>query len=190
MKLVTKRLILRDPTIKDAKSIRENINDILVSKYMATVPYPYKIKDVKWFINECEKEIKKRPRVKYNLGIELKSEKKVIGGIGLNVDRFNKTGTAGYWIGRKYWRKGITTEAFKKLLDFAFNKLKLRRMNMSAYTKNKPSNNLIKKFGFKKEGMKREVRIARSTGKIRDENIYGLLRKEYKPRKIKISKKK
>ena len=72
------------------------------------------------------------------------------------------------------------TEALKSLLKFAFEKLKLRRINVSASTKNEASNNLIKKFGFKFEGMKRKALRVKSTGKIHDENIYGLLKSEYK----------
>jgi RimJ/RimL family protein N-acetyltransferase len=70
-------------------------------------------------------------------------------------------------------------EAVMKVLDFAFEKLKLRRINVSAYTKNKASNALIKKMGFKFEGMKRKGTRVKSTRKIYDENIYGLLKKEW-----------
>lgn len=85
-----------------------------------------------------------------------------------------------YWLGEKYWKNGYGTEAAKKIIDFGFNKLKLRRIDVEAFTKNKASNALIKKLGFTYEGTLRRAKRAKSTGKIHDENIYGLLREEWK----------
>ncbi|PIO08699.1 hypothetical protein COU59_00530 [Candidatus Pacearchaeota archaeon CG10_big_fil_rev_8_21_14_0_10_34_12] len=181
MKLTTERLILRDLTLKDRDNLVEIVNDLKVSRYLAVVPYPYSLKDADWFIEKCIRDSKKRPRENYELGIELKSNKKLMGVIGLTkVDIFDETAGIGYWLSKKYWRQGIMTESFSKILDFAFNELKLRRLNVSASTKNKPSNNIIKKMGFKFEGTKKEGTRTRSTGKIHDENFYGLLKKDYK----------
>ncbi len=185
MKIETKRLRLREITEKDEKDLIENINNLNVSKYMALVPYPYTKKDATWWINECKKKAKEKPRTSYSFNIELKSKKGIIGAIGLEkVNRFQGTATLGYWLGKKYWRQKIMSEAVKRVLDFAFNKLKLRRMNVSASPKNKSSNGLIKKMGFKFEGVRRKAIRIKSTGKIHDENIYGLLKKDW----IKIKK--
>ncbi|MBI5803325.1 GNAT family N-acetyltransferase [Candidatus Pacearchaeota archaeon] len=181
MKLVTKRLILRDLISKDAKDLVENGNDLIVSRYLALVPYPYTIKEAKKFISKCIKDTRKKPRKIYNLGIELKPIRKLIGMIGLaDVNEFNGTGEVGYWLGKKYWRQGIMTEAFTAIIDFAFKKLKLRRIDVSASVENEASNNLIKKMSFKLEGIRRKRIKAKSTGKIHDEIVYGLLKEEWK----------
>ena len=181
MKIITGRLVLRDIVMKDVKDIVENANDILISRYVTHVPYPYTLKDGKDFVKHCNEKAKEKPRKTYEFGIELKSEKKIVGMITLSsVDKFNGTATIGYWLGRKYWRNGIMSEALNSILDFAFNRLKLRRMDISASTKNKASNGLIRKFGFEKEGMRRKKLRAKSTGKIHDENIYGLLKEDWK----------
>ena len=53
--------------------------------------------------------------------IELKSEKKVIGAIGIHrINKFSKTGSNGFWINKKYWGKGYITEAAIATIDFAF----------------------------------------------------------------------
>ena len=64
-------------------------------------------------------------------------------------------------------------------MDFAFNELKLNRVELRAVTENIPSNNVAKKFNFKFEACYRQAVIAKSTGKIHDENVYSLLREEY-----------
>jgi len=181
MKIETKRLILRPPALKDAKDIVENINNINVSRHLLVVPHPYSLKDAKWFINHCKKKAKEKPRTTYEFSIELKEEGRVIGGFGVTkVDRWHGTADLGYWLGEKYWRKGYATEATEKIIDFAFNKLRLRRLRIPAFVENKASNEFARRLGFKLEGTLRKHCKAKSTGKIHDENTYRLLKEEWK----------
>jgi len=181
MILKTKRLILRPITLKDKKSITENINNINISKWLLIVPYPYKIKDAVWWINHTIKSSKEKDRKDYDFGIELKEEEKIIGGIGLSkVDRYAGTGTLGYWLGQRYHKKGYGSEALEVLIDFAFNKLKLRRLEAGVFVGNPSSGKLLEKYGFKQEGYLREAKKCKADGKIKDEIMYGLLRSEYK----------
>jgi len=183
MKLETKRLILRDITMKDAKDIVKNLNNVKISRYLLVVPYPYTMKDAKWWVNECKRKAKEKPRESYSLHIELKSKKGIIGGVGLSkIDNFQGTASIGYWLGEDYWRQGIVSEAVREVLDFAFNKLKLRKVELYAFAENKASNALAKKMGFKLEGKIRKKSRDRATGKIHDDNFYGLLREEWKRR--------
>jgi ribosomal-protein-alanine N-acetyltransferase len=178
MRIVTKRLILRRPTLKDAEDIAENANSLDVSRYLALVPYPYGIKDARAFIKLCSKTAKQDP---YNFGIELKSTGKIIGMISLlRVDRFSKKGEVGYCLGERYWRQGITVEALESIVNFAFQKLKLVRIQAEVFFENRASINLLKRFGFRKEGLKRKAMRAKSTGKWHDVWIYGLLKSDIK----------
>jgi len=181
MKLTTKRLILRNLKDKDLNDLVRNANNLNVSRYLSLVPYPYTKKDGKWFIEHCKKEARKRPRKNYELGIELKEEGILIGVIGLTgIDLFVKKVTLGYWLGENYWRKGIMSEAVRKVIDFAFNKLKLNRVEVGHYKENKGSKSIIVKMGFKKEGVFRKDARAKSTGKFHDSHFYGLLKTEWK----------
>jgi len=178
MRLVTKRLILRPPTLKDAADIAANANHIDVSRYLAFVPYPYSVKDARAFIRLCRKKAKKNP---YNFGITLKPIGKVIGMIGLRgLDRFGKKAEVGCWLGKKYWGQGIGTEAMKAIMEFAFRKLKLVRLEAEVFVENKPSACLVKKAGFQKEGLKRKGTRAKSTGKWHDTYVFGLLKSDVK----------
>ena len=184
MRLETKRLILRDLEDKDVKELLLLVNDLDVSQYLAIVPHPYSLKDAKWFVNHCKEESKKKPRESYELGIELKDKEKIIGIVSITkVDLWDKKATLGYWLGKQYWKNGIMTEAVRKLIEFAFDELKLQRIDVNASTKNKASNSLIKKLGFKYEGMRKRNHRAKSTGKYHDANIYGLLKEDWKKKK-------
>ncbi len=180
MKLVTKRLIIREFKDSDVDNLIENINNIRVLRYLLIVPHPYLKKEAKWWINHCKKQSKEKLRKSYNFAIELKSEKKLIGGVGLtDFDRFQGTGTIGYWLGEKYHRQGFMTEALNEMIIFCFNKLKLRRIDIAALKENIPSNNLIKKVGFKYEGLRIKKVRPKSTGKVSDELIYGMLKEDW-----------
>jgi RimJ/RimL family protein N-acetyltransferase len=178
MRIVTERLILRPPTLKDAEDIAANANRIDVSRYLALVPYPYSVKDARYFIKLCRKKVKENP---YNFGITLKHSGKLVGMIGFTgLDKFSGKTEVGYWLGRKYWRQGITAESLKAMVNFAFRKLKLVRLQADVFIENKASANLLKKIGFKKEGLKRKSARAKSTGKWHDTYVFGLLRSDVK----------
>lgn len=181
MEIETNRLILREYKHSDIKGLALKINNLNVPQYLATVPYPYQLKDAQWFIKDCVEKRKKEPRVSYELAMRYRDKKELIGGIGLsNIDYNIKSAELGCWLSENYWRQGIMSEGLEFLINFAFKKLKLNRLIMSAYIPNIGSNKLAKKMGFKLEGTTRESAKPKSTGKIHDTNHWGLLKKEWK----------
>jgi len=180
MKLTTKRLILRDITAKDAKDLVNQINNINVSKWLLVVPYPYTMKDAKWYINKCRKK-KKKPITSYSFSIELKAKHEIIGGMGISkIDYEQGTADIDYWIGEDYWRQGYASEGVRRLINYSFNTLKLRRLTIPPFATNRGSNGLAKSLGFTYEGKLRQVAKCKATAKIHDENVWGLLRNEWK----------
>jgi len=189
MKIETKRLILRKPRISNWKDIVEGLNYIEVSRNLIFVPYPYKKRDaVKW-IKYLIKNWKKKNKENYTFFIELKSEKKVIGETGIyGISKHHSTCTIGSWINKKYWRKGYILEAKVPVLDFVFNKLKLRKVETSVNKENAASNNMSKKLGFKFEGVRKKSIKSLADGEIHDDVLYGLFKEEWKKRRPKIIK--
>lgn len=180
MKLETERLILRDYKKSDEQDLIKNINNLKVSKWLLVVPYPYKKKDAVWWINKCLKNQKEKKRVSYNLVIEVKDNQKGIGCISLDkIDLFGEKAEVGYWLGEDYWRKGYGTEALEEILKFAFDKLKLKRVEADVFSENPSSGKLLELFGFKKEGYSRKAVRCKADGKIKDKVIYGLLKEEW-----------
>ena len=182
MKLETKRLILRGWRKNDVNGLVDGLNNLEVTKWLASAPYPYTKKDAKNWIKHCIKNDRKgKGRDCYYFAIELKSEKKVIGGTSLErINRFQGTSGGGIWINARYHGQGYGTEAFGERIRFAFNNLKLRRLE-NGYLKGNPSSFKIqKRFGYKVEGMKKESFKCMADGKIKDEYITGLLKDEWK----------
>lgn len=187
MKLETKRLILRTPRVSDWKDIVEGVGEFDVAKMTENIPHPYKKKDALWWIERAKKETRKK--ISYVFAIELKSEKKIIGVIDLcRVEKFSGTARTGSWINKKYWRKGYITEAKIAENNFAFNNLKLRKLNSTVFIKNNASNKTQKSVGYKLEGLKKKDTKSLSTGEIRDVYIYGLLKEDWNKNLPKLKK--
>ena len=183
MKLETERLILRKPQKKDWKDIVEGAGEYDIASSTETIPHPYTKKDAEWFINDS---IEKWGKGSYAFFIELKTEKKVIGVMALTgISEFKSTAGTGSWVNKKYWRKGYITEAKIAVNDFAFDTLKLRRLESTVYTHNKASNATQQKMGYILEGMKRKGARSMGSGKIHDVNVYGLLKEDWKRARVK-----
>jgi RimJ/RimL family protein N-acetyltransferase len=182
MELQTKRLILREWSKRDVNDLVEGLDNLAVTRWLAFAPCPYTKKGAKRWIDHCIENAKKGGgRDSYDFAIELKSEKKVIGGVSLDrINKFQGTAGGGIWINVKYHKKGYGTEAFAARLNFAFDKLKLRRVENGFLRGNKASSKMLKSLGYKIEGMRRKGFRCMADGKLKDEYIMGLLKEEWK----------
>ncbi len=189
IKLETERLILREPKMSDWKDLVQGLNNISVARGLGGSKFPYKKKDAEKWIKSAIKNWNKTPIEKYSFIIELKSEKKVIGCIVLfDIELFDKTAVSGSHINKKYQKKGYILESKIAVNEFAFNKLKLRKLKADAIISNVPSNNMMKRLGYKKEGLLRKEIKSKATNKIYDNNLYGLLKSEWKNNLPKLKK--
>lgn len=176
IKLIGKRIILRPLGKSDAQDLQKNANSREVTRY-TQVPYPYRLKDAWEFIEKCGQNLRKNSD--YEFGIELKKTGKIIGMTSLmKIDKQSKNAELGYWLGKKYWKQGIATEAAKLILKFGFKKLKLERIYARVFHPNRVSAKFLKKMGFTYEGRLRKH--VRNKGKWFDALYFGLLKIEYK----------
>ncbi|MGP4071751.1 GNAT family N-acetyltransferase [Piscibacillus sp. B03] len=81
-------------------------------------------------------------------------------------------------IGEKdYWGQGYGKEAFKLLLNYAFNELNLHRVSLKVFSFNQKAFQMYEKFGFQVEGKLREAFFRH--GEWHDIYIMSLLQREY-----------
>ena len=172
--LETDRLLYRKFTIDDVDDLVDGLNNLNVSKYLASVPYPYTKEDAIEYINySLDNNL-------YNFAIVLKENNKVIGSMQIsNIDYNHGTAAGGIWINEKYQGKGYGTEAWGMRIRYAFNNLKLRKLENGYFKDNIASFKMQEKFGYKNEGIKRKKFVSMSTGNIEDEYITGLLKEEW-----------
>lgn len=103
------------------------------------------------------------------LTIVWKENNKVIGSIGLHKDPFRSADNVkmlGYVLSEDYWGRGITTEAARAVIRYAFSELNLYMVTVHHYSFNYRSKRVIEKCGFIYEG------TLRHCTKIFNDNTY------------------
>ena len=177
MVIESKRLILRSWEDGDIDDIVEGLNNINVSKWLASVPYPYTDNDAQNFIKRAKEQDE---NTKISLAIVLKENNKVIGGTEIrNINKKDGTAGGGIWLNEKYQKNGYGTEAFYTKIKYAFEVLGLRRMENGYFQNNEKSKRMQEKLGFKNEGIKRKKYLCLATGEYVDECITGLLKEDF-----------
>ena len=99
----------------------------------------------------------------------------LVGGVTLsNVTRgMTQTGTIGYWMGERYAGRGMMTRAVRALVPFAFNALRLHRLEAACLPHNAASMRLLQKVGFQREGLARGLVCI--NGRWQDHIVFALL---------------
>ncbi len=85
------------------------------------------------------------------------SDNRIVGGITLgNIRRgVGQSGMIGYWSGAPFAGKGYMTEALSLVIPFAFDQLRLHRLEAACIPHNVRSIRLLEKAGFQREGLLR-----------------------------------
>ena len=164
-----KSFVLRQLNKKDVESLAKYANNKNVFKNLTDhFPSPYTLKDSKNFIS---KTISPKNTSHYAFGIEVEGE--VAGVISLVLKTKHKA-SFGYWLGEPFWGRGIMTEAVKKVTDFGFKNLKLKRIYAGVYPFNLASASVLIKNGFEKEGYLRKEEF--HMGKMIDTILFAKVR--------------
>ncbi len=153
MIIKTAKFILRPYKKGDEESLARNINDKTIYRSTLRIPYPYTLKDAKEWIKKNLKDGRKKKPDEINFVIDINGE--VAGGIGLSEIKDHQA-EVGYWVASKYRNKGIITLALRKVTKFGFEKIKLRRIYACVFSLNKASMKVLKKNGYKLEGILRK----------------------------------
>lgn len=100
----------------------------------------------------------------------------LVGGLTLaNIRRgVAQTGSIGYWVGAPFARQGLMTAALRALLPFAFDTLRLHRIEAACIPTNTASIRLLERTGFQREGYAREYLCINGTWQ--DHLLYALLK--------------
>jgi ribosomal-protein-alanine N-acetyltransferase len=173
-KLQTPRLQLRQFEESDLDFIFNHFGSPFVSKYLYDNEPPKDVKEAKVILSWC-RDFKSEDHIRWC--IVLKEENRAMGTIGFHrYDQNNHSAEIGYDLSEKFSRQGYMTEALDCILDYGFNTYNMNRIHASVAIKNKASNNLLKKLGFKLEGVIRDQYFFR--GKYYDHNLFSLLRRD------------
>jgi len=154
IKLVTDKLIIRDHVIDDLKTHHQLMSDPEIMTYIEDIQ-THSLEESRDNLMFSIKESKKEDRNCYFFAVVEKESNRHIGSIGVTIFDRNETGgncELGYFILKEFWHKGYTTEAARKVIDFAFNTLNMHKITTGCIAENVNSEKIMKRLGMVKEG--------------------------------------
>lgn len=177
--LETDRLVLR-------RTVKSDIDEIFfiqlnpnIRRYLGTNRLGDDLeKNRKYFNEEKYNELNY-----YRWTIVRKEDNKILGCIYLNIhDEKARTAGIDYWIREDAWGNGYTTEASRKILNFAFDTLNINRIESCGGKDNPGTYKVMEKIGLKYEGERKEG-IFYYYGGLENLVLYGITKEEYKNNK-------
>lgn len=167
--------ILREKTYADVEDFFAYYSDPQVNQFILC--------DIPQNLEDARRELYYWRNIFYQndgiyFAIAKKDTNQLIGSIGLTSHNFyHKRIELSYDLAKEYWRQGIMTCAIKNVAKYAFEELRINRIEAFTALDNLPSKNLLLKCGFDYEGCLKEHRYYR--GSYVDVNIFSLLEKNF-----------
>ncbi|MCK4569366.1 MAG: GNAT family N-acetyltransferase [Bacteroidales bacterium] len=113
-----------------------------------------------------------------NICFRIEKDNKVIGQICLkSIKWINHKAGISLFISKKHQAQGHGLQTLRAIIEYAFKRLNLYRLEAEVIDGNAPSLKLLEKTGFTEEGRLREAKYV--NGEYKDLLRFGLLRKEY-----------
>ena len=171
----TERLILREVTKVDASDMLKYLSDKDVVTPMGLSPFQTE-KDVWDEINWYKSIYDEGAGIRW--GITLKDSGKVIGSCGfLNMLPKHYRAEVGYELSKDHWGKGIASEALEAVVKYGFDHFQLERIEALIEPANLPSQKLVEKQGFEREGLLRHYEF--TCGKFDDLYMYSIIKEDF-----------
>lgn len=170
--IYTNRCILRRFELRDSLLVFNSyMNDKNIAKYLLNDEHK-SVYETELLIREFIKNYNNI--CYYNWVIVDKVNFNVIGTISLHeVDILNDKAEIGIIISSLYQNKGYAKEVINEVISFAFNVLKVKRIEAKIMCNNKKSKNLFMSLGFKNEGIL--YSSVKKNNKYLDVSLFSLL---------------
>lgn len=161
---------LRRWKLTDTRRLAEHANNIKIwNNVRDYFPHPYTERNAEVFIKTTLQD-----KIPCDFAIVVNEE--AVGGIGFvkgkDVECLNAE--IGYWLGEKYWGKGIMSRALKDVIDYIFTTTDIIRLFTCVFEYNHSSMNVLEKVGFKKIAILHKAAV--KNGQIIDMHYFELVK--------------
>jgi len=143
--------------IANNKKIWDNVRDRL--------PHPYTEKDAKEWLALVDEQ-----KIITTFCVEADGE--LAGSIGITFDHdvYRNNVEIGYFVGEKWWGKGVATEAVRLMVEYVEKNFDVTRIYAGVFAYNKASMRVLEKNGFYLECVRKRAAI--KNGVIIDDYLY------------------
>jgi len=153
----------------DLDSLVANASDESVSRGLRDrFPYPYTGNDGRAWLARAVDESDRAWAVEI--------DGNAVGGVSLHrgSDVHRYSAELGYWLGQRYWGRGIMTKVIATFADRAMEAFPLYRVFATVYVNNPASARVLEKCGFEREGVQKSAVVKR--GELLDLFVYARVR--------------
>jgi RimJ/RimL family protein N-acetyltransferase len=166
--------VLRPPSAADVDRITALCEDPDIQHY-TRLPVPYRREDATSFVALALAALHEGRGA--HLLVEVQGV--VVGCVGASIDETDRVGVVGYWTAPGARRKGLTTQAVRKLCRWLLDDVGLARLELHAAATNPGSNAVAASLGFTLEGTRRSALLLSAVGDLPAERVdatgWGLL---------------
>jgi ribosomal-protein-serine acetyltransferase len=174
--IVSENLVLKLLNQASAGIIFEaiDLNRPYLRKWLPFVDNTWREDDTESFIKNVLRSSVPKPDIVY----EIWYNDSFTGLIAIKeLDEWNKRAELGYWLIPRFEGKGIMTSCCKAILDFAFSKMGMNRIQIKVGIGNARSSRIAERLGFIFEGVERAGE--RFPNHYNDLEVYSLLKKDW-----------
>lgn len=153
MKLIGKRILIRDLNYKDRDTYYAYGKDPRVGPNAGWKPFPSLSVATKILTGNILKG--------ETYAVCLKETNELIGSISIytnTIRPYQKARSLGFSLGHEYWNQGYMTEACKLVIDYCFKHLDVEVLEIGHHEGNMASKRVIEKCGFQYEGRLRNFK--------------------------------
>ncbi len=188
--IVGERILVRELSVFDAIDIYINIRDKEVGRWTGPPRQWYLENKIGRFVCRAVRHMWKglqliwtsifEPKSKkvFRLAVVLRETGKVIGVVSLSKNEPQEEfADIGFWISKRYWGKGLMSEALKLALKFGFEQLGLVSIEAWAFEKNVSALKVMEKCGFRLKEVVKDAYIKYNVSQNRLN--YAILKSEF-----------
>lgn len=176
LRLETERLVLRELHMEDADFLFQEWSDPEVTRFMCDEDPLQKREQAEEFLLQFESP-EKNPYLIW-WGVERKANYHLIGTCGyFRWDQKHHRAEIGYDLCPDAWGHGLMLEVLRAIVRFGFDKMKLNRIEATVHIGNMRSQRVLRKLGFKQEGILREYYCC--NGIYNNQVQFSLLKREW-----------
>jgi ribosomal-protein-alanine N-acetyltransferase len=175
--LETDRLILRKMTLDDAEAVFAYASDPEVTRYVIWDTHR-SIEDSRAFLELTVQKYESGGEPDW--GIVYKGDQRFVGTCGFTSwEVGHARAELGYVLSRRYWGRGLMSEAVRAMIAFGFERMGLNRIEARCIAENVASARVMEKAGMTHECTLRQREFLK--GAYRDIKLYAILKSEYRP---------
>lgn len=148
--LSTNRLVLRPFRDDDAPAVARLLSTPRMSEHTLSFQHPYPVETARSWIGQHNAWAEEGVHLQWAVTLP---DNTLVGTISLALQQDPPQGDLGYWIGVDYWNNGYATEAARAIVNYAFDTLRLSRIEASCFATNTASIRVLEKAGLRREAI-------------------------------------